>query len=100
MQEGFSEFEHCFDQGDVNVANDVFEFEATSGDGVCITSLSINDNQLLVGANNNLQGFWLDTEEEYCLDSFVSVPRITIQNEQGSTICQGKLGHNSHVHNL
>ena len=94
---GFSEFEHCFDVEDV--ANSDFEFEIKmpewdnwyrESDGVCITSLSIEGDQLLVGKNNNLQSFWLDRDQHYCLDDFMSTPhikiRISYQNSNAQVI--------------
>ena len=87
MERGFTDFEHCFDLSDVDVENDEFEFEEYTGDGVCITSLSINGNQLLVGKYGNLPSFWLDAVDEYCLTTFMSAPRITIKNGEVSSIC-------------
>ena len=87
MERGFTDFEHCFDLSDVDVENDEFEFEEYTGDGVCITSLSINDNQLLVGKYGNLPSFWLDAVDEYCLTTFMSAPRITIKNGEVSSVC-------------
>ena len=73
----FREFEHCLD--DVTMY-DIFELQSTSIDGVCITSLSINEKQLLVGESNNLQSFWIDSDQNYCLDDFMSSSLIKIQN--------------------
>ena len=53
MPAAFTEFEYCFDMDDINIANDEFQLQSSSEDGVCITSLSINSNQLFVGKNNN-----------------------------------------------
>ena len=82
MPAGFTEFEHCLNNDDVDVANDEFQLQSTSGNGVCITSLSINDNPILVGASNNLQNFWIDSDGSYCLDNFMSSSQITIRNGQ------------------
>ena len=74
---------------DVDVSNDKFQLQSSSGDGVCITSLSININQLFVGKNNNLPSFWIDGNDHYCLDDFMSTSQITIQNEQViSSLCK------------
>ena len=75
----FQEFEHCLD--DVTMY-DIFELQSTSGDGVCITSLSINKKQLLVGPSNNLESFWIDSDQNYCMDDFMSSSLIKIQNGQ------------------
>ena len=90
MPAGFSEFEHCLNNDDVDVANDEFQLQSTSGNGVCITSLSINGNPILVGASNNLQNFWIDSDEPDCLDNFMSSSQITIRNGQViSSTCKG-----------
>ena len=90
LPEGFREFEHCLSLDDVDVANDEFQLQSTSGNGVCITSLSINGNPILVGASNNLQNFWIDSDEPDCLDNFMSSSQITIRNGQViSSTCQG-----------
>ena len=64
----------------VDVANDKLQLESTSTDGVCITGLFINGIRQLVGRNNNLHSFWIDGDDQYCLDNFMSSTRITIQN--------------------
>ena len=90
MPAGFSEFEHCLNNDDVDVANDEFQLQSTSGNGVCITSLSINGNPILVGASNNLQNFWIDSDTPDCLDNFMSTSQITIRNGQViSSTCKG-----------
>jgi len=90
MPAGFSEFEHCLNNDDVDVANDEFQLQSTSGNGVCITSLSINGNPILVGASNNLQSFWIDSDGPYCLDNSMISSQITIRNGQViSSTCKG-----------
>ena len=90
MPAGFREFEHCLNIDDVDVTNDEFQLQSTSDDAVCITSLSINRNPLLVGKSNNLQSFWIDSNEPYCLDHFMSSSQITIRNGQvTSSTCKG-----------
>ena len=89
MPRGFKEFEHCLDMDDVDLPNDKFQLQSSNGDGACITSLSININQLLVGKNSNLPSFWIDGNDQYCLDDFMSTSQITLQNEQViSSICK------------
>ena len=90
MPAGFSEFEYCVNNDDVDVANDEFQLQSTSDNGVCITSLSINGNQLRVGLSNNLQSFWIDSDEAFCLDNFMGSSQITIRNGQViSSTCKG-----------
>ena len=79
---GFTFFEHCIDE--VDVANDRLQLQQTSTDGVCITGLFINGNQLLVGKNDDLQSFWIDGDANDCQDNFLSSTQITIQNGQVS----------------
>ena len=89
MPAASTEFEYCFDMDDIDIANDEFQLQSSSEDGVCITSLSINSNQLFVGKNNNLSSFWIDGNDQYCLDDFMSTSQITIQNDQViSSICK------------
>ena len=80
-------FEYCLD--DIDIAVDELQLQSSSENGVCITSLSINRNQLFVGKNNNLTSFWIDGNDQYCLDDFMSTSQITLQNEQViSSICK------------
>ena len=67
--------------------NDIFQLESLDScswgcDGVCITSLSIGGDQVLVGENNNLPSFWIDRDQNYCMDDFMSSPQIKIRNGQ------------------
>ena len=82
LQRGFKEYVYCMDMENVDIANDEFQFHSRDNDGACITSLSINGNQLLVGKNNDLQGFWIDTDTRHCFDDFMSTSQITIKNGQ------------------
>ena len=87
MPAASTEFEYCLD--DIDIAVDELQLQSSSEDGVCITSLSINSNQLFVGKNNNLTSFWIDGNDQYCLDDFMSTSQITLQNEQViSSICK------------
>ena len=102
MAAGFTEFEHCLNNDDVDVANDEFQLQSTSGNGVCISSLSINGNPILVGASSNLPNFWIDGNGPYCLDNFMASSQITIRNGQViSSTCKGiynyKSVHYKHV---
>ena len=86
---GFTSFEHCIDN--VDVANDLILLSTTSGDGVCITGLFYNNNQLLVGQNDNLRSFWIDGNGQYCLDNFMATREIGIRNRRAfhSASCEG-----------
>ena len=89
MPAASTEFEYCLDFGDIDVANDELQLQSSSGDGVCITSLSINNNQLFVGKYNNLSSFWIDENDQYCLNDFMSTSQITIRNSQViSSLCK------------
>ena len=88
---GFKEFNYCLNIDDVDVTNDEFQLQSTGSDGICITSLLINFNPLLVGENNNLQSFWIDSDTPYCSDEYMSSSQITIQNGQViSSTCKRK----------
>ena len=86
LSAGFTNFEHCFDNVDID---DSIILESTSEDGGCITGLFSDGNQLLVGKNNDLRSFWIDNNNPYCLDNFMSTSQIVIQNGQvvHSTSC-------------
>ena len=38
---------------------------------------------MLVGKNNNLQGFWIDGDQNNCYDDYLGTNQMTIQNGQG-----------------
>ena len=89
MPQGFGEFEYCLNMDDIDIANDELQLQSSSGDGVCITSLSIDNIPLFVGKNKNLPSFWIDENDQYCLDDFMSTSQITIQNGQViSSLCK------------
>ena len=72
--------------------------QSTETNGACITSLSMitkfdsqgpNVKQVLVGKNDNLPSFWMDQNDQYCLDNLMSSSQITIQNGQvNSSVCK------------
>ena len=79
------------DMDDVDIVNDEFKVQSSTTDGACITSLSINGKKQFVGKNNDLQSFWIDKNDHYCLDDFMSTSQITIKNGQiHSSDCDGK----------
>ena len=80
MKRGTQEFELCLDYGDVDIENDVFEIARTTNDGVCVTSLSIDGNDILVGPNGKQPNFWIDGNDNDCTDDFVSTKQLIIQN--------------------
>ena len=84
LKSSFNEFEYCFDRDQIDERNDRFQLESTSEDAVCITSLTIDGKQILVGNNNDMQSFWIDDNENNCLDDFTGTSQITIQNGIGS----------------
>ena len=82
MERSSQEFIQCWNQEDFDVSNDEFQIQSSVGNGACITSLSINGNQLLVGYNNDQQSFWIDRNDRYCSNDFMSSSQITIKNGQ------------------
>lgn len=89
---GFKNFEHCIDNVDESlIGGGLIFLESTSDDGTCITGLFSNGNQLLAGKNNDLQSFWIDGNDPYCLDNFMSTHQIAIKNGRvvHSTSCMG-----------
>ena len=64
----------------VNIEDDIFTLEATSTDGVCITSLTVNNEQLLVGEDNDLSYFWMDENDLRCEDNYMATDVLEIQN--------------------
>ena len=75
---GFLNFEHC-----VGAArDDEFQLQASNDDGVCITSLSVNGKQLLVGKNSDLPNFWMNQKNPKCSNSHMTTSQITIKNEE------------------
>ena len=82
MEPDSSYFEYCVDVDQVDFENDFFDFVAPVSDGVCITSLTLNDEPVLVGPNNDLSKFWLDAEKAHCLENTVATPILTVQNGQ------------------
>ena len=80
MSWGTKNFEHCLPKSDVDEENDEFSLHATSSDGVCITSLYINEEQILVGKDDDLEGFWLDHDQPNCVDGYMSSSHMIFKN--------------------
>ena len=80
---GFNDFEYCFRSDQIDKINDQFQLERTNRDGVCITSLTVDGKQMLVGKNNDLESFWIDGDQNNCLENFMGTTKITIQNGLG-----------------
>ena len=80
MQRGAKDFKHCLPITDVDIENDEFSLHATSSDGVCITSLYINEEQILVGKDDDLEGFWLDHDQPNCVDGYMSSSHMIFKN--------------------
>ena len=55
-----------------------------TGDGdICVRSLTVNGNQLLVGKNKELQSFWIDGDYQACRESrddLLSTTKIVMNN--------------------
>ena len=85
MTRNTKEFRVCVDYDQVNAANDVFEIVKSGNDGVCITSLSMDGTDILVG--NDQPNFWIDGNDNGCTDDWISTPKLTIVN--GETQLEG-----------
>ena len=89
---GFTDENICIDGFDIQ--NDLFEIRPSDPNDICITGLFINENQLLVGKNNDQESFWMVGADLSCDDSQMKTDRIVIQNSKvASSICEtpGKL---------
>ena len=73
---GFTNFEYCVGASH----DDEFQLQATNDDGVCITSLAVNNNQLLVGKDENQQSFWMNQKLPKCSNDQMTTSEITIKN--------------------
>ena len=90
LARGFTEFEYCPSWDEIDAENDKIQFQSTSTDGVCITSLSLNGNQMLVGKLDDQPSFWIDGDQKNCMDEHLSTPQITFKNgEVLSSYCKG-----------
>ena len=80
---------------EVDIENDSLKLLAGGSDGVCINSLHVNNEQILVGKNNDLSNFEFDQvghyEKPVCLENLMRTSSLTIQN--GKVVeseCKGK----------
>ena len=90
LARGFTEFEYCSNWDEIDVESDKIQLQSTSTDGVCITSLALNGNQMLVGKLNDQPSFWIDGDQKTCMDDHFSTPQITFKNgEVISSYCKG-----------
>ena len=90
LQRGFNEFEYCAAWDEIDVENDKIQLHSTSTDGVCITSLALNGNEMLVGKFDDQPSFWIDGDQKNCMDDHMSTPQITFKNgEVLSSQCKG-----------
>merc|ERR1719410_731953 len=81
MEPKTKDFQLCLDYDDVDIDNDIFEFASTTTNGVCITSLSVDGTDILVGPNGKQPSFWIDGDFSRCTDNFVSTKELQIQNK-------------------
>ena len=84
---GFTDENICIDGFDIQ--NDLLEIRPSDSDDICIIGLFINENQLLVGKNNDQESFWMVGADLSCDDSQMKTDRIVIQNAKvASSICE------------
>ena len=88
MPSGTRTFKHCLSMDDVDVENDVFKLEKTGSDGICITSLEVNNKIVTVGMSDQ-PNFWIDGNDHNCGSNHVSTPYISIKNGEVTTECSG-----------
>ena len=77
-----TEMEYCVPVDQVNIDEDFWVLAPTSKDGVCITGLYVDGEQMLVGKNDDQSYFWLDANDEHCEDDNMSTRQMTIQAGQ------------------
>ena len=80
MTKGTKTFQLCLDYGQFDIENDVFKLATTGTDGVCIESLSMDGNEILLGPNRKKPNFWFDGNGHMCNDDFVYTEELIIQN--------------------
>ena len=97
---GQLQMEFCLPIDQVNIDDDIWTLQSTSKDGVCITSVTVNNEQLFVGKNNDQAYFWIDENDLDCTDDHMSTDVLTIQNGQVyySECKQDYIRRNDYVH--
>ena len=84
-------FPFCFVSDKFNVAQAIIQFESSDNDSVCITSLQINDEILLLGKNKSKSEFWIDGDQNVCTDTDLAASEISIRNgDVYSSPCKSK----------
>jgi len=86
----FEQFSFCLPLNYVNIENDQFKLHMKKRDGVCISSLRLNNKQILVGKNDDLSHFSFDNDGITCKANQMVTPLLTIKNGTVvSSICKG-----------
>ena len=81
----------CFLFQQFNVEKAIIQLESSNTDGVCITSLQINNEILLLGKNKSKSEFWIDGDQNVCTDTVVAASEISIRNgDVYSSPCKSK----------
>ena len=76
----------------MNTEKDKFQFVSSSSDGVCITSVKVNDLKIHTGSQKDNPVFWLDGDQNECNENYMSTKQITIQNNRIiSSQCKGEI---------
>lgn len=75
---GFKDFGFCLDG--VDAENDEFQFLSTGNDGVCVTSLTMGDDQVFAGSNNDSPSFWIDGDNPNCFPNHIATDQMTVVN--------------------
>ena len=91
---GFTEYQYCLPFEQVNVINDRFQFKThSSSDGVCISSVTINQSQILFGRKEDQAAFWLKAgNKRRCAGELLEITSdVIIQNYTViSSQCKGR----------
>ena len=81
LESGFERFQFCRPSAEVDIENDEFQFQSTSGNGVCITSLNINGVDMEFGPEyQERSSFWIDDNNNVCHRDLTSTSQITFKN--------------------
>ena len=81
LESGFERFQFCRPSAAVDVENDEFQFQSTSDNGVCITSLNINGVDMEFGPEERERSsFWIDGNNNRCHRDLTSTSQITFKN--------------------